>query len=68
MATVKKTAPAQTITDKDLYTLQELKSRLGLSTWAIWRARWCGLRVHKISSRRLVLGRDFIAYLEGRHR
>ena len=63
-----KTTLPGSITDKDLYTIKELKTRLGLSTWSIWRARWQGLRTHKISSRRLIHGRDFMAYLEGRHK
>ena len=67
MAT-KKSLPGS-ITEKDLYTVQELKKRLGLSSWTLWRARRRGLRTHKVSFRRqLVLGRDFIAYLESRHK
>ena len=55
-----------TITDKDLYTIRELQERLGLSTVSIWIARWRGLRVLRIDSKKFVLGRDFINYLEAR--
>lgn len=48
----------------DLYTLHEVRRRLGLSAWSIWRARRNGLKVHRIARRRYVLGRDFIAYVE----
>ena len=49
----------------DLYTIDELRRRLGLSSWSVRRARRRGLRTFKIARRRYVLGKDFIAYLEG---
>ncbi len=63
---MKKPKIAGSISEKDAYTLRELKRRLGLSTLAIWRARWDGLKVRKMCSRRFVLGKDFIAYLESK--
>ena len=55
------------ISEKDVYTLKELKQRMGLSTLATWRARWGGLKVRKMYGRRYVLGKDFITFLEERH-
>ncbi len=48
----------------DLYTIAEIKRRLGLNSWTMWRARRLGLKVYKISRRRYVLGKDFIAFVE----
>ncbi len=48
----------------DLYTIAEVKRRLGLSSWAVWRARRSGLKVYKISRRHYILGKDFIAFVE----
>ena len=48
----------------DLYTIAEVKRRLGLSSWAMWRARRRGLKVYKISRHRFVLGKDYIAFVE----
>jgi hypothetical protein len=48
----------------DLYTIEEVKRRLGLSSWAMWRARRSGLKVYKISHHRFVLGKDYIAFVE----
>jgi len=48
----------------DLYTIAEVKRRLGLSSWAMWRARRSGLKVYKISRHRYVLGKDYIAFVE----
>lgn len=63
MAKVKEQIPGA-IGGSDLYTLSEIKRRLGLSSWAMWRARRDGLRVYKIAQHRYVLGRDYIAYVE----
>ena len=52
MAT-KKAEQAGTITDKDLYTVRELRRRLGLSFLSIFIARLRGLRTHKISGKNL---------------
>ena len=49
---------------KDLYTVGEIKRRLGLSAWAMWRARRNGLKVYRIARRRYVLGKDYIAFVE----
>ena len=48
----------------DLYTIAEVKRRLGLSSWAMWKARRSGLKVYKISRHRFVLGKDYIAFVE----
>ena len=52
----------------DLYTIAEIKRRLGLNSWTMWRARRRGLKVYKISRRRYVLGKDFIAFVESTER
>ena len=67
MKPVAKKPIAGAISEKDAYTLKELKQRMGLSTVAIWRARWAGLKVRKMCGRRYVLGKDFITFLEERH-
>ncbi len=56
--------PAGSIGGNDLYTIDELKLRLGLSSWAMRRAQRQGLTVYKIARRKFVLGRDYIAYVE----
>jgi hypothetical protein len=48
----------------DLYTITEIKRRLGLNSWTMWKARRRGLKVYKISRRLYVLGKDFIAFVE----
>jgi hypothetical protein len=48
----------------DLYTISEIKRRLGLNSWTMWKARRRGLKVYKISHRLYVLGKDFIAFVE----
>ena len=48
----------------DLYTVDEVKRRLGLSSWAMWKAQRSGLKVYKISRHRFVLGKDYIAFVE----
>ena len=52
------------ISDKDVYTTRELRRRLGLSAWSVWRMSLKGLKVHRIARRKFVMGRDFIAYLD----
>ncbi len=48
----------------DLYTIAEVQRRLGVSSWAMWRARRSGLKVYKISRQQYVLGKDYIAFVE----
>ena len=48
----------------DLYTVGEIKRRLGISSWSMWRARRNGLKVYKIDRRSYVLGKDYIHYVE----
>jgi len=52
------------ITADTLYTLHELKVRLGLGTHAMRSARRSGLKVRYIGRRALVLGRDVIEFVE----
>lgn len=47
-----------------LYTLDEIRDRLGLGQAAMRQARRAGLPVRKIGRRRYVLGRDLLAYVE----
>jgi hypothetical protein len=64
-----KAKPPGSIGGSDLYTIDELKHRLGLSSWAMRRAQRQGLTVYKIARTKYVLGRDYIAYVEatGKH-
>ena len=48
----------------DLYTIAEVKRRLGLSSWEMWKARRNGLKVYKISRNQYILGKDYIAFVE----
>ena len=48
----------------DLYTIGEIKRRLGISSWAMWWARRNGLKVYKIDRCHYVLGKDYIDYVE----
>jgi len=48
----------------DLYTIEEFKRRLGLSSWAMWKARRSGLKVYHVARNRYVLGKDYIAFVE----
>jgi len=59
-----KAKPPGSIGGSDLYTIDELKRRLGLSSWAMRTARRRGLKVYKINRIKYVLGRDYIAYVE----
>ncbi len=63
MPDASRTPPGQ-IGASDLYTIDELRRRLGLSAWAVRRARRQGLKVYKIARQKYVLGRDYIAYVE----
>ncbi len=47
-----------------LYTLDELKSRLGLGSHAMRTARRSGLRVRYVGRRAFVLGRDVLEFVE----
>ena len=48
----------------DLYTIEEFKRLLGLSSWAMWKARRSGLKVYHVARHRHVLGKDYIAFVE----
>lgn len=63
-AVEKLATPAGAITGDSLYTLAELKLRLGLGVHAMRTARRHGLRVRRIGRRGYVLGRDLIEYVE----
>jgi len=47
-----------------VYTLDEIKKRLGLGIAAMRSARRQGLRVRRVGRRAFVLGRDVVAFLE----
>ena len=47
----------------EVYTLTELKSRLGIGDVALRKARERGLKVSKIGVRKLVHGADVLAFL-----
>ena len=63
MANAATKTPGQ-IGASDLYTIEEFKRRLGLSSLAMWKARRRGLKVYKISRQQFVLGKDYIAFVE----
>lgn len=47
-----------------LYTVDELRARLGFGAWA-WRSlRRNGLRVHRIGGRAFVMGSDLIEHFK----
>lgn len=52
------------IQSEALYTLEEIKARLGLGRDALRTARGKGLIVRKIGTREFILGRDIIAFIE----
>lgn len=55
---------AGVVSASEIYTLEELQSRLQLGR-AAWRtARQQGLPVRRVGRRKLVMGRDVIAWLE----
>ncbi|MFA7462984.1 MAG: hypothetical protein WCY59_07570 [Anaerovoracaceae bacterium] len=45
-----------------MYTLQEIRERLGLGTYALREARRRGLPVRRIGRRAYVLGKDLLAF------
>ena len=52
------------ISADSLYTLDEIKRRLGLGAHAMRQARRKGLAVRRIGRRGYVLGKDLLAYVE----
>ncbi|MFZ1933322.1 MAG: hypothetical protein WCB27_01345 [Thermoguttaceae bacterium] len=48
-----------------MYTLAEIRARLGLGTYALRQARRRGLSVRKIGRRSYVLGKDILAFAAG---
>ncbi|MCE5268287.1 MAG: helix-turn-helix domain-containing protein [Planctomycetaceae bacterium] len=48
-----------------MYTLAEIRARLGLGTYALREARRHGLPVRKIGRRSYVLGKDILAFAAG---
>jgi len=48
-----------------MYTLAEIRARLGLGTYALREARRHGLPVRKIGRRSYVLGKDILNYAAG---
>jgi len=56
------TAKSGEIRSDTLYTIDEVKKRLGLGIAALRSARRRGLRVQRIGRRGYILGRDLINY------
>ena len=56
--------PSGEIRSDSVYTLDEIKTRLGLGVAAMRTARRRGLTVRRIGRRAFVLGRDIITYIE----
>ena len=52
------------IADNELYTLAEIRERLGLGTYALRQARRQGLRVYRIGRRAYVLGFDVLEFVK----
>ena len=48
-----------------MYTLAEIRARLGLGPYALREARRRGLPVRKIGRRSYVLGKDILAFAAG---
>ena len=48
-----------------MYTLAEIRARLGLGTYALREARRRGLPVRKIGRRSYVLGKDILDFAAG---
>lgn len=58
------TASPGYISSDQLYTLEEIRARLGLGTAALRTARRKGLKVRRVGRRGFVLGRDVMNYVE----
>ena len=52
------------ISVNEAYTLDQVKSRLGIGTSALRTARHKGLQVRRIGRKSFVMGRDILAYLD----
>lgn len=53
------------ISADSMYTLSEIRARLGLGTYALREARRRGLPVRKIGRRSYVLGKDILNFAVG---
>ena len=53
------------ISSDGMYTLAEIRARLGLGTYALREARRHGLPVRKIGRRSYVLGKDILDFAAG---
>ena len=51
------------VSSNELYTLDEIKSRLKLTDSSLRSARRRGLQVMRFGKRRYIFGRDFIEFL-----
>lgn len=58
------TPSAGEINANSIYTLDEIRSRLGLGLAALRTARRKGLKVRRIGRRGYLLGKDVMAYIE----
>lgn len=61
-------AAAGEISADGMYTLAEIRARLGLGGYALREARRHGLPVRKIGRRSYVLGKDILAFAAGERR
>ncbi|MGI9458396.1 MAG: hypothetical protein ACR2NF_00215 [Pirellulales bacterium] len=62
MATVQQNSPG-TITKDTIYSLPEVKSRLGISDSGLREARRKGLPIHRLGKRGFVSGAELIAFV-----
>ena len=63
MATVNQ-QPTGHISRDEVYTLDEIKKRLGLSSYALRQARRNGLNVRYVGRRGFIAGQDAMTYIE----
>ncbi len=52
------------IRSDEVYSLSEVKKRLGLGTHALRMARIKGLEMRKVGRRKFILGADLIAFID----
>jgi len=56
--------PIGSVSENEALTLAEIEARIGLGRAAVREARRKGLKVRRVGNRRIVLGRDLLAYCE----
>ncbi len=60
--------PPGEITADGMYTIAEIRNRLGLGTYALRKARQNGLPIRKIGRRNYILGKDILEFAAGDQR